>query len=74
MPRLQPLLQGLASARRSLSLPVLLIALGVVGALWLRNRWGIEETDNAQLQTHLVEISSRVPGTIARVQIGRAHV
>jgi membrane fusion protein (multidrug efflux system) len=29
--------------------------------------WGLVETDNAQLQGHLTDISSRVPGTIARV-------
>jgi membrane fusion protein (multidrug efflux system) len=31
--------------------------------------WGAVETDNAQLQGHLTEISSRVPGTITRVLV-----
>jgi membrane fusion protein (multidrug efflux system) len=36
---------------------------------WLVAHWGLVETDNAQLQGHLTEISSRVPGTIARVLV-----
>lgn len=40
-------------------------ARGCWGASWLRSRWGVEETDNAQLQTHVEEISSRASGTIA---------
>lgn len=70
VPGFQPLLQGFASARRRLSLPLLLLlGLGLLGAAWLRSHWGVEETDNAQLQAHLVEISSRVSGTIAQVPV-----
>ena len=52
-----------------------LIAAG--GGVWLVSHWGLEETDNAQLQAHLVDIASRVPGTITAVpvqddQTGRA--
>jgi membrane fusion protein (multidrug efflux system) len=36
---------------------------------WLVAHWGLVETDNAQLQGHLTEISSRVNGTIARVLV-----
>ena len=39
------------------------------GGAWLVAHWGVVETDNAQLQGHLTEISSRVPGTIARVLV-----
>lgn len=38
-------------------------------AAWLVARWGLVETHNAQLQGHLTEIASRVPGTIARVLV-----
>ena len=38
------------------------------GPIWWPH-WGLVETDNAQLQGHLTEISSRVPGTIARVLV-----
>ena len=39
------------------------------GGTWLLSRWGVEETDNAQLQAHLVDIASRVPGTITQVPV-----
>jgi membrane fusion protein (multidrug efflux system) len=32
-------------------------------------RWGLVETDNAQVQGHLTEISSRIPGSIVRVLV-----
>ncbi len=53
--------------------PWLLSVLGLValagGGAWLVARWGVVETDNAQLQGHITELSSRVPGTIARVLV-----
>jgi len=45
-----------------------LAALAGAGA-YLVAHWGLVETDNAQLQGHLTEISSRVDGTIARVLV-----
>ena len=36
---------------------------------WVLNGWGVEETDNAQLQAHLVEISSRAAGTVQAVPV-----
>jgi membrane fusion protein, multidrug efflux system len=56
-------------ARRKRNWLVPLLVLGGLGAggAWLASHWGIEETDNAQLQGRLTEISSRVPGTIVRV-------
>lgn len=36
---------------------------------WLVQHWGVEETDNAQLEAHLVEISSRIPGTVLQVAV-----
>ena len=45
-----------------------LVALGSAG-FWIAARWGVVDTDNAQLQGHLTELSSRVPGTIARVLV-----
>ena len=55
--------------RRKRNWLVPLLVLGGLGAggAWLASHWGIEETDNAQLQGRLTEISSRVPGTIVRV-------
>ncbi len=50
-----------------LAVLALLAAGGVAG--WLISHWGLEETDNAQLQADLTEISSRVPGTIVRVPV-----
>ena len=52
---------------RSLGALAVLIAAG--GGAWLVSHWGLEETDNAQLQAHLVEIASRVPGTITAVPV-----
>jgi len=48
-----------------------LVGLGVLAGAgaWMVAHWGVVETDNAQLQGHLTEISSRVPGTIARVLV-----
>ena len=57
-----------ASSRRWLAPLVALAATAGCGA-WLVAHWGLVETDNAQLQGHLTEISSRVPGTIARVLV-----
>lgn len=46
--------------------------LAVVGlASWTLANWGIEETDNAQLQAEITQISSRVAGTIERVAAER---
>lgn len=56
-------------SRRQLGLVALALAGGVGLAAWVVNHWGVVETDNAQLQAHLVEISSRVPGTIAAVAV-----
>jgi membrane fusion protein (multidrug efflux system) len=39
------------------------------GGAWLVAHWGLVETDNAQVQGRLTEIASRVPGTIARVEV-----
>ena len=57
-----------ASPRRWLG-PLLALAAAAGGGAWLVAHWGLVETDNAQLQSHLTEISSRVPGTIARVLV-----
>jgi len=48
-----------------------IVALGG-GALWLGANWGVEQTDNAQLQAHLHRISSRIPGTVDQVLV-EAH-
>jgi membrane fusion protein (multidrug efflux system) len=69
VPRVQRVLRGLAGDRRTVPLALAMLAFGLFGASWLRSHWGVEETDNAQLQTHLVEIASRVPGTIAQVPV-----
>jgi hypothetical protein len=46
--------------------------LAVVGlASWTLANWGMEETDNAQLQAEITQISSRVAGTIERVAAER---
>lgn len=38
-------------------------------AAWVIDHWGVEETDDAQLQAAITEISSRVPGTLAAVLV-----
>ncbi|MCP9793076.1 HlyD family secretion protein [Vulcanococcus limneticus Candia 3F8] len=48
-----------------------IVALGG-GAIWLGANWGVEQTDNAQLQAHLHRISSRIPGSVAQVLV-EAH-
>jgi hypothetical protein len=45
VPHFRPVLQGLSSARRTLSLSLRVLALGVFAASWLRNNWGVEETE-----------------------------
>jgi len=49
------------------------IALAVVlagaGAIWVGANWGIEQTDDALLQSHLYQVSSRIPGTVAKVLV-----
>jgi len=56
------------SASRWLA-PLLGLAALAGGGAHLVTHWGLVETDNAQLQGHLTEISSRVNGTIARVLV-----
>ena len=53
--------------KRAWLVPLLVLAGLGAGGAWMASNWGVEETDNAQLQGHLTEISSRVPGTIVRV-------
>ena len=55
--------------RRRLAPPLLAAVLGLAGLGWWLAPWGIEETDNAQLEAHLVEIASRVSGTIEQVAV-----
>ncbi|MEY4297871.1 MAG: hypothetical protein RLZZ423_1050 [Cyanobacteriota bacterium] len=57
------------SPSRSLLLGGLAVVIAAAGGVWLVSQWGMEETDNAQLQAHLVEIASRVPGTITAVPV-----
>jgi membrane fusion protein (multidrug efflux system) len=60
---------ALRGRRQPLLLTAVALALAVAGGSWLKEHWGIEETDNAQLQAHLVDISSRVAGTITAVPV-----
>ncbi len=63
----EPAAPSRGSRKRNWLVPLLVLgALGAGGA-WMASHWGVEETDNAQLQGRLTEISSRVPGTIVRV-------
>lgn len=63
-----PQASGSRAARRPWLLPLLLPAL--IGAGWWGwSRWGLEETDNAQLQADLTEIASRIPGTVVQVAV-----
>ena len=54
---------------RQWCIAALVVAGGVGVGAWILNHWGVEETDNAQLQAHLIEISSRLPGTINAVAV-----
>ncbi len=46
---------------RSWLFPLLGVVALAGGAAWFVARWGLVETDNAQLQGHLTELSSRAP-------------
>lgn len=50
-----------------MGLALLLALAGTAG--WMLSRWGLEETDNAQLESDLTEIASRIPGTVAQVAV-----
>ncbi|MFM7311912.1 MAG: HlyD family secretion protein [Cyanobium sp.] len=50
-------------------LPLLLLATLGGSSAWIVAHWGLVETDNAQLEADLTEISSRVPGTVERVTV-----
>jgi membrane fusion protein (multidrug efflux system) len=45
------------------------VAALAAGGGWWASRLHLVDTDNAQVQSHLTELSSRVPGTIARVLV-----
>ncbi|MEB3335599.1 MAG: HlyD family secretion protein [Cyanobacteriota bacterium] len=50
-------------------LPLLAVAALLGGGGWWASRWNLVDTDNAQVQSHLTELSSRMPATIARVLV-----
>ena len=47
----------------------LAVVLAGAGAIWVGANWGIEQTDDAQLQSHLYQVSSRIPGTVDKVLV-----
>lgn len=57
------------AVRRRVLLPLLLLLLAGGGGVWIVSHWGLEQTDNAQLEADLTDISSRVPGTVERVTV-----
>ncbi|MCX5948204.1 MAG: HlyD family secretion protein, partial [Cyanobacteria bacterium] len=65
-PRPLPRASGNPQGRKIL---LAVLALLAAGGAWMVSHWGLEETDNAQLQADLTEISSRVAGTIVRVPV-----
>ncbi|MFZ0408302.1 MAG: HlyD family secretion protein [Cyanobium sp.] len=67
-PRSAPRAPGYPLGRIILLSVLGLLAAGGVGS-WVVSHWGLEETDNAQLQADLTEISSRVAGTIVQVPV-----
>lgn len=64
-----PLPTDQSRTRRRLLLPLLLLLLAGGAGAWIVSHWGLEETDNAQLEADLTEISSRVPGTVEQVVV-----
>lgn len=62
-------LRTVAGQRRPLLLGALALLLVAAAGLWWREQWGVESTDNAQVEAHLVDIASRVAGTIERVAV-----
>lgn len=50
-------------------LPALVLLLAGGCGAWTISHWGLEETDNAQLEADLTEISSRVAGTVEQVAV-----
>lgn len=57
------------TSRAKVVLPVLLLAAAAVGGVtWARGR-GLESTDDAQVEGHIVNVSSRVAGTVGRVLV-----
>lgn len=42
----------------------LAVVLAGAGAIWIGANWGVEQTDDAQVQSHLYQMSSRIPGTV----------
>ncbi len=65
-----PMVQALAGrSRRFWLLAALAVAASVGIGAWALDHWGVEETDDAQLQAAITEISSRVPGTIQAVAV-----
>ncbi len=55
--------------KRPWLLPLLGLGLAAGAGGWMATHWGLESTDDAQLQAHLTVIASRTPGTIARVLV-----
>ena len=47
----------------------LAVVLAGAGAIWVGAHWGIGQTDDAQLQSHLYQVSSRIAGTVDKVLV-----
>jgi membrane fusion protein (multidrug efflux system) len=59
--------QGLRLPPKRFTLLAAVVALAAGGWWW--NQRGLEQTDNAQVEAHLVDIASRVSGSIAQVAV-----
>ncbi|MCX5941672.1 MAG: HlyD family secretion protein [Cyanobacteria bacterium] len=54
--------------KRKIAIALALVLAGA-GAVWIGANWGIEQTDDAQLQSHLYPVSSRILGTVDTVLV-----
>ena len=50
----------------------LAVVLAGAGAIWIGANWGVEQTDDAQVQSHLYPVSTRIPGIVDQVLV-EAH-
>lgn len=56
--------------RRRLGIMILLVVLVVVGAFFYWRSTLVEDTDDAQINGHLIQISSRIAGQVIQVNVG----
>ncbi len=68
-----PVIEPQNSRRRGIAVVVVLILALIAGGLWWRSTYS-EDTDDAQINGHLIQVSSRISGQVLKVDVEENQV